>query len=144
MCLLSLSSGERETERETDRQTERDRQRETERKTERQTEERDRQRQKGLIVKILLLASGLHSCFIAESIDSMPISTLIFSSSSSSSFFLSFSFSFFSSSFFLFLSRFFFFFQYCQPHHCGAFIQKHSSIITFFILFFVCLKKRSL
>ena len=27
----------------------------------------------------------------------------------------------------------FFFFFFCQAHHCGAFIQKHSSIITVFL-----------
>ena len=28
----------------------------------------------------------------------------------------------------------FFFFFFCQAHHCGAFIQKHSSIVTVFPL----------
>ena len=28
----------------------------------------------------------------------------------------------------------FFFFLFCQAHHCGVFIQKHSSIVTVFLL----------
>ena len=28
---------------------------------------------------------------------------------------------------------FFFFFFFCQAHRCGAFIQKHSSIVTVFL-----------
>ena len=31
------------------------------------------------------------------------------------------------------MAYFFFSFFFCQAHHCGAFIQKHSSIVTVFL-----------